>query len=146
MFTRKTVTLALALGAAVLGGAAVHAVSAERSLAPDSRCFEMRTYYPAAGKMEALHARFRDHTVQLFKKHGMTQVGYWVTLTKEGAPEDKLVYLLAFPSREAREKAFAAFGRDPEWVAARNASEVNGKLVDRVESVLMTATDYSAMK
>ena len=116
------------------------------SQARDSRCFEMRTYTAAPGKLEALHARFRDHTNSLFKKHGMTIVGFWVPTHKEKGAENTLVYLLAFPSQEARDKSFAAFGADPEWVAARNASEANGKLVDKVDSVFLTATDYSPMK
>jgi len=116
------------------------------SLAKDSRCFEIRTYHAAPGKLEELHARFRDHTIRLFKKHGMEIVGFWGPTDKEKGSENTLVYLLAFPSREAREKAFQAFGADPEWKKARDESEKNGKLVEKVDSVFLMATDYSPIK
>src|SRR2546423_4361827 len=106
----------------------------------DTRCFELRTYYAAPGKLDDLHARFRDHTVKIFEKHGMVNVGYWVPIEN---PENKLIYLLAFPSRDAREKAWKEFGGDPEWKAAQKASEVNGRLVTNVVSVLLSTTDYS---
>jgi len=106
----------------------------------DTRVFEMRTYYAAADKLDALNARFRDHTVKLFEKHGITNIGYWVPMEN---PENKLVYVLAYPSREAREASWKAFIADPDWQAASKASEVNGKLVDKVEQRFMTATDFS---
>jgi hypothetical protein len=108
--------------------------------AADTRCYEMRTYYAAPGKLDALHARFRNHTCKLFEKHGMVNVGYWVPVEN---PKSELIYLLSYPSREAREKSWKAFMSDPEWQQAYKASEVNGKLVDKVESVFLTATDYS---
>jgi hypothetical protein len=116
------------------------------SLAKDSRFFEMRTYHAAPGKLEALHARFRDATNKLFAKHGMTMVGYWVPMNKEGQYENTLVYILAFPNREAHDKAWKEFAADPEWKAVKADSEKDGKLVDKVESSFMTATDYSAIK
>jgi hypothetical protein len=116
------------------------------SLAKDSRCFEIRTYYAAPGKLEDLHARFRNHTVKLFKKHGMQIVGFWGPTDKEKGSENTLIYILAYPSREAREAAWKAFSVDPEWQAARKKSEENGKLVDKVDWVIMMATDYSSMK
>ena len=116
------------------------------SLAPDSRCFELRTYTAAPGKLEALHARFRDHTNALFTKHGMTMVGYWVPSEADKGAANTLVYVLAFPSRAARDKAWEDFRVDPAWLAARNASETGGKLTDKVESLLLTATDYSPLK
>jgi hypothetical protein len=109
----------------------------------DTRCFEMRTYYAAPGKLDALLARFRDHTVKLFQKHDITNIGYWLPIENT---DNKLVYVIAFPNREAREGAtgsWKAFAADPEWQEARKASEVNGKLVDKVESVFLTATDFS---
>ena len=109
----------------------------------DTRCFEMRTYFAARGKLDALLARFRDHTVKLFEKHGITNIGYWVPIENT---DNKLVYVIAFPNREAREGAsgsWKAFAADPEWKAAQKASEVNGKLVEKVESVFLSATDFS---
>jgi hypothetical protein len=116
------------------------------SLAKDSRCFEIRTYYAAPGKLEDLHARFRNHTIKLFKKHGMEIVGFWGPTDKEKGSENTLVYVLAFPSREARDKSFMAFGADPDWQKAKAESEKNGKLTEKVESVILMATDYSPIK
>jgi hypothetical protein len=111
----------------------------------DNRFFELRTYYAAPGKMADLHTRFRDHTCKLFEKHGMTIIGFWSPDKPEDA-EKKLIYILAFPSKEAKEKAWKAFQADPEWQKVKAESEKNGKLVDKVESVPMKPTDYSAMK
>jgi hypothetical protein len=109
-------------------------------ISQDSRVYELRIYYAAPGKLDALHARFRNHTTKLFEKHGMTNIGYWVPVDN---PENKLIYVLAFPSREAQATAWKAFGADPDWKKARAESETAGKLVGKVESVLLTATDYS---
>jgi hypothetical protein len=106
----------------------------------DTRVFEMRTYYAAPGKLDNLHARFRDHTIQLFEKHGMTNVGYWVPIENT---DNKLIYVLAFPSREARQTAWKAFSDDEDWKKALAASEAEGKLVTKVDSLLMTGTDFS---
>ena len=116
--------------------AALPASAAEK----DTRCFEMRTYYAAPGKLDDLLARFRDHTVKLFEKHGITNIGYWVPVENT---DNKLVYLIAFPSREAHDKSWKEFGADPDWQSARKASEENGKLLTKVESVFLSATDFS---
>ena len=116
--------------------AALPAFAAE----PDTRVFEMRTYYAAPGKLDDLLARFRDHTVKLFEKHGITNIGYWVPIDNK---DNKLVYVLAFPSREAHDKSWKEFGADPGWQSARKASEEKGKLVTKVESVFLSATDFS---
>jgi hypothetical protein len=116
------------------------------SLAKDSRCFEIRTYTAAPGKLEELHARFRNHTLKIFKKHGMEIVGFWGPTDKEKGSENTLVYVLAFPSREALDKAWKGFRADPEWLKARDESEKNGKLTEKVESVILMATDYSPIK
>ncbi len=132
-------------------GYAIHAAEAAKEPAvkedkkADARVFEMRTYYAAPGKMEALHARFRDHTCKLFKKHGITLVGFWSPADPKEA-EKKMVYIVAFPSKEAAVKSWMAFGADPDWKAAKEASEKNGKLVEKVESVYLNPTDYSPIK
>ncbi len=95
----------------MLCGVAAGVASADdttKGRASDTRVFELRTYYPNPGKMEALHARFRDHTCKIFEKHGMTVVGFWVP-EAHGQADSKLVYLLAFPSRAASRKSWAAF-------------------------------------
>jgi hypothetical protein len=109
------------------------------------RFFEMRTYYTNPGKMSALHARFKDHTTKLFEKHGMTNIGYWSPTSGENA-ENTLVYILAYPSKEAREKSWKAFGEDPDWKKAKADSEKDGVLVSKVVSVFMTPAEYSAIK
>ena len=113
-----------------------------RSVAADNeeRVYEMRTYYAAPGKLDALNARFREHTCQLFEKHGMTNVGYWTPLDNA---ENKLIYILSFPSGKAREQSWKAFMADPDWNKARKESEANGRLVTKVESLLLAVTDYS---
>ena len=144
----KTLLLAVLLVAAAVAAPAAEEskTAASPSVAKDSRCFELRTYYAAPGKLEALNARFRDHTCKLFKKHGMEIVGFWIPTDKEQGAENKLVYLLAHKSREAAKKSWADFSNDADWKKARSESEANGKLVEKVESVYMAATDYSAMK
>jgi hypothetical protein len=108
---------------------------------PDKRVYEMRVYYAAEGKLDALNARFRNHTLSLFKKHGIENVGYWMPVKN---PDRKLIYFLAYPDQEARDKSWKAFMADPDWQSARKASEVDGKLVSKVESQFFKATDYSA--
>ncbi|MGH7172852.1 MAG: NIPSNAP family protein [Gemmataceae bacterium] len=144
--------LMLGLG---LTGIVVHLAHANRvdkgAKKVDIRVFELRTYTAAPGKLDALNARFRDHTNKLFKKHGMTIIGFWTPakygpVEQKGASE-KLIYILAFPSKEAAEKSWKAFGDDPEWKKARAESEKNGRLLAKPpESVFMTPTDYSPLK
>src|SRR5687768_10692990 len=110
------------------------------SHAKDTRCFELRTYTVAPGKLEDLHNRFRKHTLRLFEKHGVQSIGYWVPMDKDAKPENKLIFLLAYPGREAREKTWKAFADDPEWKDAVKASEANGRLVTKVENPYLDAT------
>jgi len=113
---------------------------------PKMRLFELRTYTANEGKLDALQARFRDHTVKLFEKHGMTNVGYWVP-SEGDRSKDTLIYILAFPDKEARNNAFKEFAADPEWKKAQTESEANGKLLKKApESVFLNPTDYSPMK
>jgi hypothetical protein len=111
----------------------------------NTRVFELRTYTANPGKMKALHARFRDHTNKLFVKHGMTIIGFW-SPTDPAAAEEKLVYILAFPSKEAADKSWKAFREDPDWIKAKTESEKDGVLVKKVESVYLNPTDYSPLK
>lgn len=102
--------------------------------------YEMRVYYAAEGKLETLLTRFRDHTTKLFEKHGMKNVGYWLPIDNK---ENKLVYILSYPNKEARDFSWKSFGADPAWKAVQTASEVNGKIVAKVESTFMKETDFS---
>ena len=90
-------------------------------------------------------ARFRNHTMQIFEKHGMTNIAYWVPQDSP-AHENTLIYIIAHPSREAAKKNWAEFGKDPEWQKVQKESEANGKIVNKVESVFMDPTDFSPMK
>jgi NIPSNAP len=111
-----------------------------------NRVYELRTYTCNEGKLEALKARFRDHTIEIFKRHGMESVGYW---TPQDGPTSKttLIYILAHPSREAAAKNWADFRNDPEWQKVSAASEVNGKILAKPpESVFMDPTDFSKLK
>ncbi len=141
---RAVWTLLFVLGVAAMSIAP--AVAADvKDKKGEGRVFEIRTYHAAKGKMDALHARFRDHTCKLFKKHGMELIGFWVP-TKPQDAEQRMVYILAFPSKEAADKAWQAFRDDPVWNKAKTESEKDGKLVDKVESEFLKATDYSPVK
>ena len=118
--------------------------------APESPHFvyEVRTYTTEPGRLPALHARFRDHTVKLFEKHGMKNVVYLTPVDAEGkAVDNKLVYLLAHKSQAAAKASFDTFRQDPDWKAARDASEKDGKILSiPPESQFYVPTDYSPMK
>ena len=109
------------------------------------RVFEMRTYTTNEGKLEALHARFRNHTTRLFEKHGMTNVGYWKPLD-EPLSKNTLIYIVSHSDREAAKKTWVEFRKDPEWVKVKQESEVNGVLTAKVDSIYLEATDYSKIK
>jgi hypothetical protein len=129
----------LTLSGVALLASATFIVAAESK---DSRLYELRIYHAAPGKLDDLNKRFRDHTVKLFEKHGMENIGYWTPIDNTN---NLLIYVLAFSNKEARDKSFRAFGADPDWRAAAKASEANGRLLKQngVESYLMQATDYS---
>jgi hypothetical protein len=122
---------------------ATPALAQRAALDPRTAVYELRIYYPAPGKLAALNARFRDHTLKLFAKHGMRNVAYWNEQPTSEAPEGRVIYVLAYPNREARDASWKAFVADPEWHAVAAASEAGGKLVTKVDSVFMTMTDYS---
>jgi len=110
-----------------------------KNVASDSRCFELRTYTVREGSsIDLLHSRFREHTTALFKKHGMTIIGYWQPVAKPNV----LIYILAYKDGKARDAAWAAFGADPEWVKTRTEMNVSVQ----VDNVFMSATDYSPLK
>ena len=111
----------------------------------DSRVFELRTYTCYDGKLDALKARFRDHTIRIFKKHGIESVGYFVPQDGERS-KNTLIYILAHPSREAATKNWADFVADPEWKKVAAESEANGKIVQKIESVFMEPTEFSQLK
>ena len=104
--------------------------------------YELRVYHTYEGKLDDLLARFKNHTMTIFDRHQMRSVGYWLP-TDEPLKGKALVYMLAFKSREAAAASWKAFRDDPEWKSVSAASEVNGKLVEKVDSTFMTLTDFS---
>lgn len=140
----------LVVAAALLLGMALGWSTASLRAAPerkDSMVYELRTYTTLEGRLPALNDRFKDHTMKLFEKHGMVNVVYCTPVDGEGKPVDnKLIYLLGHKSREAAAASFAAFLKDPEWIAARDASEKDGKIVAKVDSQFLVPTSYSPMK
>jgi hypothetical protein len=104
--------------------------------------YELRIYHAAPGKLDALLARFRDHTVAIFSRHGMKSVAYW-TPVDEPQKSNTLIYILQHPSRAAVEANWKAFRDDPEWKSVSAKSEENGKLVEKVDSTFMSLTDFS---
>ena len=111
----------------------------------ENRVFELRTYTCNEGKLEALKTRFRDHTIRIFKRHGMESIGYWVPEDPEKS-KTTLIYIIAHSSREQATKNWNDFRNDPEWKKVAADSEANGKIVQKVESVFMDPTDFSQLK
>ena len=109
------------------------------------RVFEIRTYHTFPGRLDALHKRFREHTMKVFEKHGMTNVAYW-TFEDSPAREATLIYVISHASRGQAKKNWAEFGSDPEWKQIAADSEKDGKIVEKVDSVFVDATDYSPLK
>jgi hypothetical protein len=143
----KTMWSAAAIGAAfILGFLARGVVPGEPvAHAQSARVFELRTYTAPDGKLEELHKRFRDHTLRIFKNHGMTNIAYF---KPQDAPlsQNTLIYVIAHQSRDAAKASWAAFQADPEWQKVANESQKNGKIVAKVESVFLDPTDYSPLK
>ena len=142
---KKMMWSCVGLAAAFMAGFAACGVAPGEAVAnaqAASRVFELRTYTPGEGKLDLLHARFRNHTLRIFQRHGMTNVWY-------GKPMDAplsqttLVYMLAHQSREAAKRSWDAFRADTEWAAVAKESGVGPV---KVESVFLEPTDYSPMK
>ena len=147
MLKQKRYLVAI-LGLVVFGlGYAAGQFSAFESVAQaqGERIFEMRTYTAHPGRIDALNARFRDHTTRIFENHGMTNVGYW---TPQEAPlaENTLVYILAHDSRDAGQASWDAFRADPEWAQVAEESQRDGRIVEGVDVLWLEPTDYSKIK
>ena len=111
----------------------------------DKHVFELRTYYILPGKMKDINDRFKNHTNKLLEKHGMKLIGFWQPIDAKES-ETKLIYLVAHASKEAADKSWETFRKDPDWIKAKTESEKAGKIVEKVESVFLNPTDYSALK
>ena len=107
--------------------------------------YELRMYHANEGKMDALIARFGDHTDAIFRRHNMRSIGFW---RPEDAPysQNLFVYILEHPSREEGRKNWAAFQADPEWKKVKADSELQGPLADHIDSYFMDPTSFSALK
>jgi len=145
MTRRSVVAFGGVFLAGVVAGQMVPARAAVAQAPGSSRVFEIRTYTAPDGKLEELHKRFRDHTLRIFKKHDMTSIAYF---RPQDAPlkDNTLIYVLAHPSREAAKKNWADFQADPEWQKVSAESQVNGRIVSKVESVFADPADYSPLK
>ena len=143
---RRALTGLVLIIAAFSLSATEKAAPAAGSARSAPRVFELRTYYLNEGKLDDLHMRFREHTCALLTKHGAELVGFWTPTDDKDGKGSKLIYLVAFPSREAAKATWKAFSDDPEWKKVYAESHKNGVLVNKVDSVFMEPTDYSAMK
>jgi len=145
MTRRSVVAFAGVFLAGVIVGQLFPAHAAVAQAPGANRVFEIRTYTAPEGKLEELHKRFRDHTLRIFRKHDMTSVGYF---RPQDAPlkDNTLIYVLAHPSREAAKKNWADFQADPEWQKVSTESQVNGRIVSKVESIFADPADYSPIK
>ena len=129
--------LSFLCGAAVMLGFGVLSGST-----PGHHVYELRLYHVHEDKMDALKARFGDHSDAIFKRHNMKSIGYWVP---EDAAQNLFVYILEHPSRQEVEKNWAAFQADPEWKKVKAESEAQGPLVDHIDRYFMDSTSYSAL-
>ncbi len=134
----KTV-LSFLCGAAVMLG-----FSTLRGSSPSHHVYELRLYHVNPGKMDALKARFGDHTDAIFRRHNMKSIGYWVP---EDAPysQNLFVYILEHLSRDEAKKNWDAFHDDPEWKKVKAESEAQGPLMDHIDDYFMDPTSYSAL-
>lgn len=114
----------------------------ETAAKEDPMLYELRTYYTPEGKLDALNARFRNHTMTLFEKHGMKNIMYWTPVDKPNT----LIYVIAHKDKAAADASWKAFREDPEWQKVAEETQRDGKLVEKVDSVYMTPTDYSPHK
>ena len=135
----------LVLGCLLTAGCRPGGVPPVAAASQAPRIFEIRTYTTHPGRLEALQRRFRDHTTRIFAKHGMTNIGYWVP-QDSARSANTLVYILAYPDRDAARRSWDAFRTDPEWQRVRTASEADGPIVAKVESVFAAPTDFSPLR
>ena len=138
--TMMTAKLYLLFFCSLVTGATAFARIKPGQPKPDSKLYEVRIYHPTPGKYAEIVDRFRQYTTKIFEKHGMENIGYW---TPTDTARKELIYILAYPNREARDASWKAFGSDPEWKAVVAKTEANGKLVDHVDQIFMTESDIS---
>ena len=114
----------------------------EQSLSPSEVVYELRVYHAYPEKFDALLARFRDHTMRIFEKHGIKNVAYW-TATDEPLQGKTLFYILEHKSRAAAKISWKSMAADADWIALKAATEADGKLFEKIDSTYMRMTDFS---
>jgi NIPSNAP len=129
----------------IAGGAVTLGFSNAGGSSNSHHVYELRLYHVNEGKMDALKARFGDHTDAIFKRHNMKSIGYWIP---EDAPysQNLFVYILEHPSREEAGRNWAAFQADPEWIKVKAETETQGPLANHIDSYFMDPTSFSALK
>lgn len=133
LMTLRTLPLIVVGVVGVVAGVA----SAQPMQSAESRLFELRTYHTSDGKLDALHARFRDCATRMFEKHGITNLGYWTPADANGS---RIVFLLAYPNEAARDASWSGLAIDPDWRKCRRETERDGRLVERIEELLLVPT------
>ena len=106
--------------------------------------YELRVYRTLPGRLPNLLARFQNHTLRIWEKHGIRQAGFWTTLV--GESNNELTYLLAWESLAEREAKWPAFFADPEWLAVRDESERDGPINATISNQILAPTAFSAVK
>jgi len=109
------------------------------------KLYELRTYTATPGNLDKLLTRFREHTMRIFEKHGMTNVGYWIPVD-EAESGNTLIYILAHDSEEAAARSWQAFGADPEWQQVNEESNANGAILQSVVRKYLTPADFSPIQ
>lgn len=143
-FLRRAAMALAAAGSLVLSACAGLSSSPSTPAEPEIGLYELRIYTAAEGKAAALDSRFRDHTIGLFRKHGMTPIGFWHVYTAAGAPADnRLFYLMGYKDRAARDASWRAFAQDPDWQKVYGESQKDGSLTSNIENIFISATDYA---
>ncbi len=143
MCRNAAVFLMITLAAAAMTLVVSNNQTAAQDEALKARVYELRTYHCNPGKLDSLHARFRDHTNHLFVRHGITLIGYWTPVDGDG---NTLTYLIAHDSREAAQESWKSFVADPDWKEVFAASREGGPLVAKIDSVYLSPTDYSPLR
>jgi len=138
----KRRTLLQAIPAAAFIPRSLWAASQANNGKSSTGVFELRIYHAAQGRLADLEARFRDHTIKIFERHGIKSVAYW-TPVDEPEKSGTLIYILQHPSREAASANWKSFQDDPEWKSVKEKSEANGKLVEKIDSTFMALTEFS---
>jgi len=145
----RRASMALAAASSLFLSACAGMMADRTPPAPEIGLYELRIYTAAPGKAEALDSRFRDHTIGLFQKHGMTPIGFWHVYTPPGAAkDDRLFYIMGYKDRAARDASWRAFAQDPEWTKVYTESQKDGSLTvtpGGIQNIFLNATDYSPM-